>query len=627
MSAVSFVFNLIDKMSGPASKIAKAVGDTGDAAKKAEKAFEPLPGRLGKVQAALKEAYGDKSAAMFGRFAKGQANASDMAKLAETSIGGIKKGAGIASAGFARMASAATVAAAAVAAVGLAGIGLAGIGAKFALDMFRFKQDTAFAWKYSLGSAEQANTTLGYAQSIANKLGVSTRGVAEQLSKLFGKGLGSREAEMVVQMAADLKAATGQEADVGPIADAIKALKNRAQPLTIEMLSPLTSLGKGASEKVFGSLAKTLGITAKTVEQQKREVLARIGTLKGQKGLDAIAAAYLATTGEKKAGSVAKAFQDTTVTGSIDKIKAKVEALFAKLSGGGLGDSLVKALQKIAAAIDPSTEGGARLVATLEKAGAVASKVFDRIDVDKVVSGFMAIVDAVDSALVPINAFADGLMTGLGDSLGVVMDLVGFMGDGSGASYEFGSALAMVGEALGYVLGGVVLLGGGFAYLVAKAAGIAAFIGGTFTAIGAAIPDGLANGIESAKDRLFDRVKKLAEFLPKIVRDALDTHSPSRVFARIGVDTIAGFSKGVDDEAPKAREVTLSALAPRALTAGSPTAGGARGGAARGGVTIGHISFEVKESANPKQTAEEIRTMIRTVFEDLALESGAVGST
>jgi hypothetical protein len=150
---------------------------------------------------------------------------------------------------------------------------------------------------------------------------------------------------------------------------------------------------------------------------------------------------------------------------------------------------------------------------------------------------------------------------------------------------------------------------------------------GAGIAIGVALIDGTINGVDGAKGRLVERLKALAQLLPDSVRKLLDIHSPSRVFHQIGVNTIAGFTEGVDDEAPRARDVTLSALAPRALTAGSPTAGGARGGAARGGVTIGHISFEVKESANPKQTAEEIRTMIRTVFEDLALESGAVGVT
>lgn len=627
--SVQFVFSLIDKMSAPAQKIAKAVEATGDAAKKADAAVAPLPGRLGKVQAALKDAYGDKASAMFGRFVTGTVNAGDAAKAVETGYKGLKAGAGVAQEGATKLAgglaAVAAVAATAAAAVGAAGLGLAAAGAKYALDMARFKQDTAFAWKYSLGSAEQANTTLAYAQGIANKLGTSTKGVAAQLGTLFGKGLGSRESEMVVQMAADLKAMTGKDADVGPIADAIQAMK-KGGGLTPEMLAPLTAMGPGASQKVFASLAKTLGVTAKTAEGQKQAVLARMGELKGQKGLDAMSKAFLATTGKSAAGDVAKEFQDTTLTGSIEKIQAKIEALFAALETSGAGKTLVSIMQKVAAAIDPGTESGKKLLATLDKAAAVAGRLLGKINIDQLIGGFDRLVGAVDAVMGPIEAFGEGLVQGFGEAFGTVLEVIDLMSEGQGSSTGFADALKTVGTALGYIVVGVGAGIGAIVMLEAKLAGMAAFVVGAAGSIGLALIDGMAGGIDSAKAKLVDRLQALSALLPDTVRKLLGIHSPSRVFAEIGSFTMQGFVQGVDSEADAVRDVTLSTLSPKMAQMG---AGDAAGGASGARSVVVNNTIEINGGNDPaavRQAAEEGATAgTMRVLELLGLEAGAVG--
>lgn len=69
---------------------------------------------------------------------------------------------------------------------------------------------------------------------------------------------------------------------------------------------------------------------------------------------------------------------------------------------------------------------------------------------------------------------------------------------------------------------------------------------GNLTSIGKNLITGLWNGIKSAFDSTISKVKALASKLPSAVKKVLGIHSPSRVFAEIGMYTGEGFALGIE---------------------------------------------------------------------------------
>jgi hypothetical protein len=513
---------------------------------------------------------------------------------------------------------------------------LAMAGAKFALDAARFKQDTQFAWRFALGGAQEAATTYDYASKIANELGTNLNETAGQLKELFSLGFRGREAEMMVQMLADVKA-MGGKADPAAIGNAVMSLKKN-EALSVEMFKPLTELGPGARAKVYDTLAKQLGIKAKDDFARERAVNAALSTsqLRGQKAMDLYSKAFLQVTGKDKAGAVGKEFADTTITGSIDKVQNKLTSLFNALKTGSAGKMLVDTLQKVAAAIDPSTESGKRLLSTIEKIVDTGSKLAKEIDVDKLIDGFTRVSDVVGGLMPYFQALGGGLLKGLGKALSPIFDALGGASGKAEPIQLLVDALSVFGEAMGFVIG----IGGMF---VSAVAGIftvvsSALMNGFFAItgsmystvadlfswVGEQIPDGITRGITSRWESLKSKLGDLAGGLATTVRKVLDIRSPSRVFAQIGGNISLGLAEGIEGEGAEARRATMTVVSPRFLMGGS---GGGGGGGGRGLTFNATYNFSgTQDTAEVRKAAEEgTLAAAAKLFEAIALESGAVG--
>lgn len=72
------------------------------------------------------------------------------------------------------------------------------------------------------------------------------------------------------------------------------------------------------------------------------------------------------------------------------------------------------------------------------------------------------------------------------------------------------------------------------------------FKGVDLRSVGKHIIEGLWNGIKSAFDSVVGKVKAMVAKLPNAVKKALGIHSPSRVFAQIGMYTGEGFALGIE---------------------------------------------------------------------------------
>ncbi|HMV53625.1 MAG TPA: phage tail tape measure protein [Rhodocyclaceae bacterium] len=87
-------------------------------------------------------------------------------------------------------------------------------------------------------------------------------------------------------------------------------------------------------------------------------------------------------------------------------------------------------------------------------------------------------------------------------------------------------------------------------------------------AIGRDIVDGIIRGIQEKWQALKDMIGSIGDILPAWLREKLDTHSPSRVFAAIGGDLLAGLGVGMDgQQAPLLAQV--GELAKRLAQAGA----------------------------------------------------------
>lgn len=96
--------------------------------------------------------------------------------------------------------------------------------------------------------------------------------------------------------------------------------------------------------------------------------------------------------------------------------------------------------------------------------------------------------------------------------------------------------------------------------------------------LGSSIVDGVIGGIGRKAAALYQSVKDLGNNAMKALRDALDIHSPSREFAKIGAQIPAGVEQGVDKGTPSVETavsdmVDVPSSAPRGK--GGPSAGGA----------------------------------------------------
>jgi hypothetical protein len=135
--------------------------------------------------------------------------------------------------------------------------------------------------------------------------------------------------------------------------------------------------------------------------------------------------------------------------------------------------------------------------------------------------------------------------------------------------------------------------------------------------LGSMIVDGLVGGLSRAKDWAIDSVTGLGRDMMKSFKDTLGIHSPSREFAKLGVQLPAGLEQGIDDGAGNAQ-----AAADRMVTPTAPTA--ARGAARSGNVTV-HVGDVHVNSAgeNAREIVADIKVELQRMLEGVAIELGA----
>lgn len=193
---------------------------------------------------------------------------------------------------------------------------------------------------------------------------------------------------------------------------------------------------------------------------------------------------------------------------------------------------------------------------------------------------FSGAVTAIQSAWSGVTAFFSSIWAGIQSIFSVVASVLGgFFGSAvsaiqsawSGVTAFFSSIWSGI-QSIFSVVSSV--LGGFFSSAVSAIqsawSGITSFFSGiwedikgvfsgafdAFMSIGGDIVDGIKSGISDAWGRLTEWIEEKFGELVDAVLGKLGIHSPSRVFAEIGEDSMAGYAQGVEDDKSAEKALT-----------------------------------------------------------------------
>lgn len=161
------------------------------------------------------------------------------------------------------------------------------------------------------------------------------------------------------------------------------------------------------------------------------------------------------------------------------------------------------------------------------------------------------------------QGLADGLPTLIEQLPGIISEIAGIINDNAPKLLAAGIQL------IAALLKGLVQ---SIPTLVANIPQICKAIFDVFTAfrwldIGKHIVDGLWNGIKSGWTAMLNKVKGLVDLLPKAVKTILGIHSPSKVFAEIGLNVCQGLANGITENASLAEDAAQQMAGSVAKTA------------------------------------------------------------
>ncbi len=545
---------------------------------------------------------------------------------------GVNMGAPLASIGrgasgaVSALASVGSAAASALVPIGALAGGLVLAGASYAGHLAKFSEDSTFAFKKISGSQEKAAEIMTMADEMARSMGVKTMDVTKSLRELMGSGFKVDAAKAIVSAQMDIKAINPD----AKLDNMNQALAKMAGSGKFQLEQAESILGAGVNDDVFYSI-----LTKMTGSKNRADVFKKIsaGLVTDQQGLSAMLQAVQEMQGGKALGSASQEKAQSTVGGAMTNAIGMFERLFQAINTSALGGKLIELANIAAKLFDPAQPGGQRFLALLNSAVDLGMMVFKGLDSGSITSTFDAVISAGQAVISFMEPLVQGFTSGFGEAASAVRMIVNEFGIGQGQATSMSNALKLVGNALGWVAVGVGVAAGGLAWLVAKIAGMEAFLWGAAASIGIAIIEGITGGLDSAKEGLLSHLRALAELLPDSVRKLLKIQSPSRVFAEIGVNTMRGFEVGIQrgpdptallaDRVQAPSTPAVDAPAGRFAVAGSPAEQGARSV----NVNVRFERIDVSGTTDPASVAVGLKSVIRaemvSFFEREALSVGA----
>jgi phage-related protein len=600
---MSWYFQLVDRISGPAKDATRSLSSVNDSLKSVDKATNG--GGLVKIGAAIRQAFGADAE---GAFYKGASGIAGMLSKVDKIIplDALKAIGGFATAAAGELLSVVAKLAEVAGVVAIAAAGLVFAGFKFAAESADFKRNTIIGLQTMLGAGADARDTLDTLEGYAKSTGLQKDAFTGFARSLLGAGFNRDELKPLLAAISDTQAANG--------GDVAKAQELMAQFERIKSLDKVSSRelvafgGLGiSSDKIYAALAEAKGVTL-----QQAKALFDSGDLKSQDALNAILKSIQTNfDGGNKLGTKGLEFEAGSLTAQVQHLKDAWGDLFENVNTKPLVDfihNIVTALQGPA---------GAKFTAAINKAFDAVSKLFgvsgDDLDatINKIADGFSKVVDwAIDFG------------TSVGKTWDEIKGPLGQLWDSVDRIVK-APENQVAWDAFLFNLKLLAAWGIGTIELYAEIAELPQ----KMVQVGADIVGGLWEGITSGWDAMLDKFHALVELLPAAAKKILGIASPSKVFAELGMQTGAGFSVGLDaSDVPSS--INAAIAPPRSPSLASFTqAGGYAGAGGRGTVIELHIHVTRADDEDmAKQIAEQVQqhalpSLVRAL-EQLNAESG-----
>ena len=410
MERLRWVFELIDKMSGPASKAGTSLGNLGGALGRTTQAGTYFDSNVGKWRNGLGQ---------FTGAAQGSLGA----------VGALKSGFEAVGSAISSMATYLT---GMVLALGVATTAFVGLG----IEQTKFQENTLMSFKVMSGLGLTGDASNKYAQ---NKL---MRGVAfaqytpldtkEALvnSKKLASNFTDKQSEDISALGGDLMTLGLSKDNIQHMMLAFNQIKAAGVLRGQDMLQIDSSIGEVISRENLGAaIGKMKGVDAKTGASMLGG-----GTLTSDEFFQALFKATLTKTGMKQAGELSARQSGNSLTGSISNLTGRADEIF--LTAGNL--SKLTGVRQLKAAIDSTSDalntmngqerrvsGSGRMlqdsvVGAFDKILQVVAgdELFqgDRPQkmVESLAVGFGMLGDVVTVVAKGVLGFVDGITTGLG---------------------------------------------------------------------------------------------------------------------------------------------------------------------------------------------------------------------
>lgn len=160
-----------------------------------------------------------------------------------------------------------------------------------------------------------------------------------------------------------------------------------------------------------------------------------------------------------------------------------------------------------------------------------------------------------------------------------------------------------------------------------------------FGALGRAVLEGIAHALSDPLGTIGKAMRGLAGTAIDGFKTMLGIASPSRVFIRLGAALPEGMAAGIEQGQPRARAAVddlaapppamAPAMAPAPMPAVRPMAAAGGGGGARAGgsVTIQQLHVHAGDASTARTLAQDLKRELESVLEGVAMQMGAPNGT
>lgn len=601
MEKLKWLFELIDKMSGPAKQITKSLDTVNGALSKTSR---DALGRFTKqgsgVAGMFSKVLGPKLTSAFGsigesiKAAFAPARRDEMGRFLKQGKGlqaleGI--GSGLKSFGGALAGVAATSAVAAG--------GLALVGGKWALGALSFKENTLAAFKAMLGSEKEASKTFAAAQKFAAETPFTTDQVVGSFQKLITGGFRGDQLTTLMKGAGDVGSLMGVD-KMDQVITALSQIQAKGKLSGEEMMQLAEA---GISQKVvYETLAKTLGKTSDQVR-----ALGEAGKITSKQGIDAIMETIRTTLSGGELGG-AMAAQSKTLSGLFSTLQSVPFDLLMAIDESTALAPLKDFMVALTAALSPDSEAGQRIIGIFNEIGGAFSEAFRSLnggrDITVVLRGILNVVEPMVKAFL---AFGKGAGQGLGAVFKPLLDVAVMLGQQPGFVEDLTKTFMMLGQVAGFALGAIVIGFGAIAAAQVWMLDQVRQLVEWFSALGGELASNWRNIGVSIVEALIDGITSMLNPLGAI----------SGAIASVLTGKLSGIGSSLAPVAMPAGMGT-SPMANAAAAAGAPGAGAA----AAPNITLGNIAITVPDAANAADTARGVAGGIKDA---LAAELGKLG--